>query len=139
RLLTAPSHAPGLGPRADRAIAGAPAPQSPRVRPPDQPVDLGTGRPGQLRPRDQLPPGEWRSHPPGAQAAGGRLEAGQALDHQPRPGVRMKKSARDRLIRLSAHSPDWVLGFQDETWWSRLARPALHAWAEDDRPLRLVE
>jgi transposase len=32
-----------------------------------------------------------------------------------------------------------VLGFQDETWWSRLARPALHAWAEDDQPLRLVE
>ena len=24
-------------------------------------------------------------------------------------------------------------------WWSRLARPALHAWAEPDRPLRLVE
>jgi hypothetical protein len=32
-----------------------------------------------------------------------------------------------------------VLGFEDETWWSRLARPALHAWAEPDRPLRLVE
>jgi transposase len=24
-------------------------------------------------------------------------------------------------------------------WWSRLAQPALHAWAEPDRPLRLVE
>jgi transposase len=24
-------------------------------------------------------------------------------------------------------------------WWSRLARPALHAWAAPDRPLRLVE
>jgi transposase len=24
-------------------------------------------------------------------------------------------------------------------WWSRLARPALHSWAEPDRPLRLVE
>ena len=35
--------------------------------------------------------------------------------------------------------PDWALGFEDETWWSRLARPALHAWAEPDRPLRLVE
>jgi len=31
-----------------------------------------------------------------------------------------------------------VLGFQDETWWSRLARPDLHAWT-DDQPLRLVE
>lgn len=35
--------------------------------------------------------------------------------------------------------PDWVLGYEDETWWSRLARPALSAWAEVDRPLRLVE
>jgi transposase len=31
-----------------------------------------------------------------------------------------------------------VLGFQDETWWSRLALPELHAWAEEG-PLRLVE
>jgi hypothetical protein len=33
--------------------------------------------------------------------------------------------------------PDWAVGYQDETWWSRLARPDLHAWA-DDGPLRLV-
>ena len=58
---------------------------------------------------------------------------------QPRPGVRAKKRRRDRLLRWAAHHPDWVLGFADETWWSRLARPALHAWAEPDRPLRLVE
>jgi hypothetical protein len=32
-----------------------------------------------------------------------------------------------------------VLGYQDETWWSRLALPALHARAADDQPLRLVE
>jgi transposase len=32
-----------------------------------------------------------------------------------------------------------VVGFQDETWWSRLALPALHAWAEPEAPLRLVE
>jgi hypothetical protein len=31
-----------------------------------------------------------------------------------------------------------VLGYQDETWWSRLALPGLHAWA-GDVPLRLVE
>jgi DDE superfamily endonuclease len=31
------------------------------------------------------------------------------------------------------------VGFLDETWWSRLARPALHTWAEAaDGPLRLV-
>jgi hypothetical protein len=58
---------------------------------------------------------------------------------QPRPRVRAKKRRRDRLIRWAAAHPDWVLGFEDETWWSRLARPALSAWAEPDRPLRLVE
>jgi transposase len=42
------------------------------------------------------------------------------------------------LIRLAATHPDWVLGFQDETWWSRLALPALHAWSAGE-PLRLVE
>ncbi len=35
--------------------------------------------------------------------------------------------------------PQWVIGFEDEVWWSRLAHPALHAWAAADRPLRLVE
>ncbi len=35
--------------------------------------------------------------------------------------------------------PEWVLGFEDEVWWSRLAHPALHAWAAADQPLRLVE
>jgi hypothetical protein len=26
-----------------------------------------------------------------------------------------------------------VLGIEDEVWWSRLAHPALHSWAEADR------
>ena len=60
------------------------------------------------------------------------------MDHQPRPRVRAKKKARDRLIRLAKSHPQWVLGYQDETWWSRLALPAMHAWA-DGHPLRLVE
>lgn len=34
--------------------------------------------------------------------------------------------------------PDWVLGYLDETWWSRLAVPSLHAWTADE-PLRLIE
>ena len=34
--------------------------------------------------------------------------------------------------------PEWAIGFEDEVWWSRLAHPALRAWAEPDRPLRLV-
>lgn len=61
------------------------------------------------------------------------------MDHQPGPGVRAKKKARDRLIRLAAAHPDWVLGYQDECWWSRLALPAMHAWAPEDEGLRLVE
>jgi DDE superfamily endonuclease len=43
------------------------------------------------------------------------------------------------LIRLAASHPDWVLGYQDETWWSRLALPALHAWTAADDRLRLIE
>ena len=74
------------------------------------------------------------SHP---QAAGHRLEARQALDHQPRSGVCPKKRRRDRLIALTAAQPDWALGFADEVWWSRLAQPQLHSWA--DQPLRLIE
>jgi len=31
------------------------------------------------------------------------------------------------------------LGFQDETWWSRVTQPRLHAWAEGDEALRLIE
>ncbi len=61
------------------------------------------------------------------------------MDHQPRPRIRTKKSARDRLIRLAASHPTWVLGFQDEVWWSRLARPSLRTWVEEDDRLRLVE
>jgi DDE superfamily endonuclease len=41
-------------------------------------------------------------------------------------------------MRLAARHPDWVLGFADETWWSRLAHPALHTWTTGE-PLRLVE
>jgi hypothetical protein len=61
------------------------------------------------------------------------------VDHQSRSGVRPKKRQRDRLIALAQAHPAWALGFADEVWWSRLAQPALHAWAEADRPLRLVE
>jgi hypothetical protein len=67
------------------------------------------------------------------------VAARQGLDHQPRPGVRPKKSQRDRLIRLATTHPDWAVGFADETWWSRVARPAMHAWAAAGQPLRLVE
>jgi hypothetical protein len=47
--------------------------------------------------------------------------------------------ASDRLIRLSEGRPQWVVGFLDETWWSRLARPALKSWSGAGEPLRLIE
>ena len=61
------------------------------------------------------------------------------MDHQPRPGVRPKKRARDRLIRLARTRPAWAVGFADEVWWSRVAQPAVRAWAAAGQPLRLVE
>jgi hypothetical protein len=62
----------------------------------------------------------------------------QDLDHQSRSRVCPKKARRDRLIALASTREDWVVGFADETWGSRVARPALHTWT-DGAPLRLVE
>ena len=42
------------------------------------------------------------------------------------------------MIRLAEAHPDWVLGFQDECWWSRLAQPRLNAWVAG-QPLHLME
>jgi transposase len=57
----------------------------------------------------------------------------------PDPEYARKKARRDRLIRLARLHPDWLLGFVDEVWWSRLAQPTLYAWQDDAQPLRLVE
>jgi transposase len=57
----------------------------------------------------------------------------------PDPEYARKKVKRDRLIRLAQRHPEWLLGFEDEVWWSRLAQPALYAWQDDERPVRLVE
>jgi hypothetical protein len=43
------------------------------------------------------------------------------------------------LIRLAEGRCEWIVGFLDETWFSRLARPALHSWSEAGEPLRLIE
>jgi hypothetical protein len=43
------------------------------------------------------------------------------------------------LISVAEGLPSWIVGFCDETWFSRLARPALHSWSEAGEPLRLVE
>lgn len=42
-------------------------------------------------------------------------------------------------MRLAKDNPEWATAFEDETWWSRVAQPALNSWAEAGKPLRLVE
>ena len=59
------------------------------------------------------------------------------MDSEPGPAIRYKKRQRDRLIALAAERADWVVGYQDEVWWSRFAQPSMHAWADD--PPRLVQ
>jgi hypothetical protein len=44
-----------------------------------------------------------------------------------------------RLIRLAQSNPEWVLGYEDETWWSRFEQPSLHSWAEMGEPMRLLQ
>jgi transposase len=54
----------------------------------------------------------------------------------PDPLYAQKKARRDQFIRLAEKHPEWVVGFVDEVWWSRLARPPLRAWSAGD-PLKL--
>lgn len=42
-------------------------------------------------------------------------------------------------MNLVMGHPDWAIGFQDETWWSRFAQPRLHAWSDKDQVLKLLE
>ncbi len=56
----------------------------------------------------------------------------------PDPQYQLKKSQRQRFIKLTQAHDDWVLGFLDEVWWSRLAQPHLHNSTEDDF-LRLLQ
>src|SRR5215210_6898393 len=42
-------------------------------------------------------------------------------------------------MRLTELNDDWVLGFEDEVWWSRLALPSLHSFSEKGKPLRLKQ
>ncbi len=42
-------------------------------------------------------------------------------------------------MRLAEEKADWVVGFEDECWWSRAAQPNLHSFSEEGEPLRLVE
>jgi transposase len=51
----------------------------------------------------------------------------------------LRHRQRNRLIELSKQNPDWILGFADEVWWSRLRDPMMHSWSEDGKPLQLLE
>jgi hypothetical protein len=43
-------------------------------------------------------------------------------------------------MEVAAADPDtWAVGFCDECWWSRLALPTLSSWAQEGKPLRLVQ
>ncbi len=57
----------------------------------------------------------------------------------PDPQYELKKRQRDRLLALSEQHSDWVLGFLDEVWWSRLHDPMMHSWAQAGNPLQLLE
>jgi transposase len=43
------------------------------------------------------------------------------------------------LIAWCSQQPNWAIGFLDEVWWSRFALPRMHAWQDEEQPMRLVE
>jgi hypothetical protein len=42
-------------------------------------------------------------------------------------------------MRLVMGHPDWALGFEDETWWSRFEQPRYSTWCEAAQLPRLIE
>ena len=42
-------------------------------------------------------------------------------------------------MEIARADPEWVVGFEDECWWSRLALPSLSSWVEEGKPMRLVQ
>jgi hypothetical protein len=42
-------------------------------------------------------------------------------------------------MELAEAEPEWTVGFGDECWWSRVALPTLNAWADADKPPRLIQ
>ncbi len=43
-------------------------------------------------------------------------------------------------MEVAAANPDtWAVGFEDECWWSRVALPTLSSWAEEGKPLHLIQ
>jgi transposase len=70
---------------------------------------------------------------------GVRWQRAKQWIRRPDPEYARKKARRDRLTRLAERNDDLLLGYLDEVWWSRLARPTLYAWQDVAQPLRLVE
>jgi transposase len=72
---------------------------------------------------------------------GVRWERAKRWITSPDPEYARKKAsfASDRLISLAEGRPEWVAGFLDESWFSRLARPAMGSWSDAGEPLRLIE
>jgi hypothetical protein len=134
-VQTPQAHPPGAR---RRIVTGTAARTAPRFWQTTQHLDTGLRRRGLVGAGADAPPGQPRDRPPGAQAAGRELAAGQGLDHQPRSPRRVQKKHRNRLMRLAAQPPDWVLGFADETWWRRLPQPPLHSGTAG-QPRHLVE
>jgi hypothetical protein len=62
----------------------------------------------------------------------------EALDYESGPRLPEEKKRRDAPIAL-AERQGWVVGYQDEVWWSRVSQPNLHSWSEKDEPLHLQE
>src|SRR5215210_4503197 len=136
--LLAPQRGPlSLRRERDRGTTGDPAPESEELRQREYALDACYGRRGELRRRHNRKKDHGRDYPGDFVAPGGPLGAGEEMDREPRSGVREKKGDRDRLIRLAQSHPEWVLGFEDETWFSRFERPSLHSWEQAGQPKRL--
>ena len=57
---------------------------------------------------------------------GVRWQRAKRWIESPDPEYERKRGSRDRLIRLAKAHPEWVLGFEDESWFSRFERPSVH-------------
>lgn len=83
----APHQQRGVPASVGGATAGTPPPEPAHLWPQDQPLDLGVGRQGQLRPGPDPAAGQRGNDPRDAAPTGRQVEARQELDHQPRPRV----------------------------------------------------
>src|SRR6266487_278060 len=143
RIEPSPPPGDGAARRRDRrAVQNGVASSASRFWLRDQPVDARLA--GQAVGASGLdgPARQHRDHAPDAQPLRNQLEAGQALDHQPRSVIPAKKTARDRLLSWASQEQQaatWAIGFLDEVWWSRFALPPASGWQDNEESLRFVE